>query len=104
MVYMSALIVLVALTVAGGQSSPDAISPSSWSPYLTSVPSVPLAEKVQSALREHLSILVEGDDAIYVNLYEFRSVTGTARDRILRLRDAYEALWDGMLHTAVGGA
>lgn len=59
-------------------------------------------KKMRSALREHLSILVEGDDAIYVNLYEFRSVTGTARDRILRLRDAYEALWDGMLHAAVG--
>ena len=37
-------------------------------------------KKMRSALREHLSILVEGDDAIYVNLYEFRSVTGTARD------------------------
>ncbi len=59
-------------------------------------------KKMRSALRAHLSLLVEGDDAIYVNLYEFRSVTGQARDRILRVRDAYEALWEGMLHAAVG--
>ncbi len=59
-------------------------------------------KKMQAALRAHLSLLVEGDDAIYVNLYEFRSVTGPARERILRSRDAYEALWEGMLHAAVG--
>ena len=59
-------------------------------------------KKMQAALRAHLSLLVEGDDSIYVNLYEFRSVTGPAREKILRSRDAYEALWEGMLHAAVG--
>lgn len=59
-------------------------------------------ECMRYALGAHLRLLVEGDDAIYVNLYEFRSVTGAARERIVRLRDAYEALWDGLLHRAAG--
>lgn len=59
-------------------------------------------EAVHRALATHMSLLVSGDDAIYVNLYEFRSLRGDDRARIVRLRDAYEALWDGLLHRAAG--
>lgn len=60
------------------------------------------ADALQRALATHMSLLVSGDDAIYVNLYEFRSLHGDDRARIVRLRDTYEALWDGLLHRAAG--
>lgn len=59
-------------------------------------------EALHRALAAHMSLLVSGDDAIYVNLYEFRSLHGNDRARIVRLRDTYEALWDGLLHRAAG--
>jgi len=59
-------------------------------------------DALRRALGTHLRLLVEGDDAIYVNLYELRSLRAEDRDRVVRLRDSYEALWDGMLHRAAG--
>lgn len=59
-------------------------------------------ESMRLALGAHLRLLVEDDDAIYVNLYEFRSIRGADRERVVRLRDAYEALWEGLLHRVVG--
>jgi AcrR family transcriptional regulator len=59
-------------------------------------------ERVRLALRAHLRLLLSGDDAIYVLLYDWRSITGEARAAIVRLRDRYEALWDGLLYEAAG--
>jgi AcrR family transcriptional regulator len=59
-------------------------------------------DRMRRGLAAHLRLLVESDDAIYVNLYELRSVRGEDRARIVALRDAYESLWDGLLHQAVG--
>ena len=43
-------------------------------------------------------MLLSGDDAVYVLLYEWRALSGFARDEMVRLRDRYEAFWDGMLY------
>jgi TetR/AcrR family transcriptional regulator, cholesterol catabolism regulator len=59
-------------------------------------------ERLRAALRAHLHLLVRHDEAIYVALYEGRSLAGPARDHMVRLRDRYDALWDGLLHTAAG--
>lgn len=59
-------------------------------------------ERLRLGLRAHMRILLSGDDAIYVLLYEWRSLTGGRREAIVRLRDRYEAFWDGLLHHAAG--
>lgn len=59
-------------------------------------------ERVRLGLRAHLQLLLSGDDGIYVLLFEWRSLTGQARHEIVRLRDRYEAFWDGMLYEAAG--
>jgi AcrR family transcriptional regulator len=59
-------------------------------------------ERMRLALRAHLRLLVRDDVAIYVTLYEGRSLSGDARAHMVRLRDRYDALWDGILHAAAG--
>jgi len=59
-------------------------------------------ERMRAALRAHLQLLVRDDEAIYVLLYEGRSLSGPAREHMVRLRDRYDALWDGLLHAAAG--
>lgn len=59
-------------------------------------------DRVRAALRAHLHLLVRDDEAIYVLLYEGRSLSGPAREHMVRLRDRYDALWDGLLHAAAG--
>lgn len=59
-------------------------------------------ERVRLGLRAHLELLLSGDDGVYVLLFEWRSLVGRARDDIVRLRDRYEAFWEGMLYEAAG--
>jgi len=59
-------------------------------------------DRLRAALRAHVRLLVQEDDAIYVLLYEGRSVSGRAREHMVRLRDRYDALWEGVLHEAAG--
>jgi AcrR family transcriptional regulator len=59
-------------------------------------------ERMRLALRAHLRLLVRDDVAIYVLLYEGRSLEGESRAHMVRLRDRYDALWDGILHAAAG--
>ena len=59
-------------------------------------------DRLRAALRAHLSLLVHEDVSIYVLLYEGRSLSGHSRAQMVRRRDRYDALWDGMLHGAAG--
>ncbi|HXU09465.1 MAG TPA: TetR/AcrR family transcriptional regulator [Blastocatellia bacterium] len=59
-------------------------------------------ERVRLALRAHLRLLIHEDDTIYVLLYEWRALSGEARETMVRLRDRYDALWDGLLYEAAG--
>ena len=58
--------------------------------------------RLRAALRAHLRLLVEGDDAVYVILYEWRSLPPEQHRQVVRLRDDYEALWSGLLLAAEG--
>lgn len=60
------------------------------------------SERIRLGLRAHLRLLLAGDDSIHVLLYEWRSLTGDSREEMVRLRDRYEAFWDGMLYEAAG--
>jgi AcrR family transcriptional regulator len=59
-------------------------------------------ERLRLALTAHLDLLVRADESTYVLLYEWRALIGSARTRMARLRDAYDALWDGLLFQAAG--
>ena len=59
-------------------------------------------ERLRLAIRGHLGVLIGNDDATYVLLYEGRGLQGEARAAMVRLRDRYDALWDGLLYRAVG--
>lgn len=60
------------------------------------------AERLRLAISSHLKLLLSGDDAIYVLLYEWRSLGEAAREIVERLRNRYEAFWDGLLYEAAG--
>jgi AcrR family transcriptional regulator len=57
-------------------------------------------ERVRRALRAHMRALLAGGDAAPVLLSEWRALRGPARRAMVRLRDEYEALWDGLLREA----
>ncbi len=59
-------------------------------------------ERLRAAIRAHTELLIGGDDATYVLLYEGRNLEGESRAAMTRLRDRYDALWDGLLYQAVG--
>lgn len=59
-------------------------------------------ERLRAGLKAHLNVLLAGDDDVYVLLYDWRVLRGKARDDLIRLRDRYEAFWDGMLYEAAG--
>ena len=59
-------------------------------------------ERIRLSMRAHLRLLIHEDDTIYVLLYEWRALTGEARETMVRLRDRYDALWDGLFYEAAG--
>ncbi len=59
-------------------------------------------ERLRLGMVAHLEVLLSGDDAVYVLLYDWRVLAGDARESVVRLRDRYEALWTGILYEAVG--
>ncbi|MCB0919324.1 MAG: TetR family transcriptional regulator [Actinobacteria bacterium] len=59
-------------------------------------------ERIHLALRAYLSGLLEGDDSVYVLLFEFPRMSEESRAELIRKRRAYESLWDGLLFAAVG--
>ncbi len=58
--------------------------------------------RLRAALRAHLRLVVGEDESIHALLYEGRSLSGPAREHMVRLRDRYDALWDGILHASAG--
>ncbi|HKP28204.1 MAG TPA: hypothetical protein VJU15_02335, partial [Gemmatimonadales bacterium] len=47
-------------------------------------------------------MLVGDKHGTYVLLYEGRGLEGDARAAMVRLRDRYDAMWDGLLYQALG--
>lgn len=58
-------------------------------------------EALRHALRAHVIRLVGNDHGTYVLLYETRQLEGSARERMTRLRDRYDALWTGLIRRAI---
>jgi TetR/AcrR family transcriptional regulator, cholesterol catabolism regulator len=58
-------------------------------------------ERLRLALRARLRYLLSRP-ASQVVLFEWRSLEGTAREEMIRLRDRYEAFWSGLLYAAAG--
>jgi TetR/AcrR family transcriptional regulator, cholesterol catabolism regulator len=58
-------------------------------------------ERLRLGLREHLKLLLSGEDTVYVLLFEWRSLEGAARAAMVRERDRYEGFWDGLLGEAL---
>jgi len=56
-------------------------------------------EKLRAAMRAHVNILMSGNDMVYVLLFEWRSLHGTAHTQIMAERDRYEHYWQTILDT-----
>lgn len=59
-------------------------------------------QRVRLALRAHLELLCEKDDALYVLLFDWRSLPAGAREGLERARQRYERFWEGLLREAHG--
>ena len=58
-------------------------------------------ERLRLGITAHLELLVTGGDAVHVLLDEWRALKGPALAKMVRLRDRYEAFWDGLLQDAL---
>ncbi len=61
-------------------------------------------ERLRLAIREHVRILLSGDDSVYVLLYDWRSLSPEAERAILRHRQRYEQFSDELLNAAASAA
>ena len=57
----------------------------------------PPGERLKIAIAEHIRLMLSNDQAIYVLLYEWKSLPRTRRGQIIPLRDQYEQLWEKIL-------
>jgi hypothetical protein len=58
--------------------------------------------RVRAAMTAYLETLWSGDDALYVLLYDWRSLTGGDRERAALLHERLFALFDGLFYEAAG--
>lgn len=56
-------------------------------------------EQLRKGVNAHLELLVGGSDIVYVLLFEWRSLHGSARQEMISLRDSYELIWAAMLES-----
>lgn len=54
-------------------------------------------ERLRLGLRAHLELLCNGDDSLYVLLFDWRSLTSGALQGVIRERERLEAFWEGLL-------
>lgn len=57
-------------------------------------------ERLRLGLRAHLELLCNGDDSLYVLLFDWRSLTSGALKGVLRERERLESFWTGLLYEA----
>jgi AcrR family transcriptional regulator len=56
-------------------------------------------QKLRSAMLAHIRVLLSGNDMFYVLLFEWRSLSGEAREAMIAERDRYERYWAILLDT-----
>lgn len=54
-------------------------------------------ERLRLGLRAHLELLCNGDDSLYVLLFDWRSLTSGTLKGVIRERARLEAYWEGLL-------
>ena len=54
-------------------------------------------ERLRLGLRAHLELLCNGDDSLYVLLFDWRSLTSRAARGVEREKQRLETFWDGLL-------
>jgi AcrR family transcriptional regulator len=54
-------------------------------------------ERLRLGLRAHLELLCNGDDSLYVLLFDWRSLSADVRDDVERERQHLERFWDRLL-------
>ena len=54
-------------------------------------------ERLRLGLRAHLELLCNGDDSLYVLLFDWRSLTSGALEGVIRERERLESFWEGLL-------
>ena len=59
-------------------------------------------ERLRLAARAHLRVLLSGEPAVHVLLFDWARLSDTTREAIIRLRSRYESIWDGMVYEAAG--
>lgn len=59
------------------------------------------AERLAMLIGSHVAFHTKNPRAARVTDHEFRALTGAAKQRILKLRDAYEDLWDETIQAGV---
>jgi AcrR family transcriptional regulator len=57
-------------------------------------------EKLRAGIGKYLELLLEGDDALFVMLFDWRSLPIGAKRGLDRARHRYELYWDGVLAEA----
>ncbi|HNP63826.1 MAG TPA: TetR/AcrR family transcriptional regulator [Woeseiaceae bacterium] len=57
-------------------------------------------ERLRLAMRAHLRVLLGGDDAVYVLLFDWRRLPAATRQQLSSERHRYESIWDGLIYAA----
>lgn len=57
-------------------------------------------ERLRRAMRAHLRVLLDGGDAAYVLLFDWRRLSDDTRASLSRERHRYESIWDGLIYAA----
>lgn len=57
-------------------------------------------DRLRLAMRAHLRVLLEGSDAAYVLLFDWRRLSDDTRAALSRERHRYESIWDGLIYAA----
>ena len=59
-------------------------------------------ERLRLAMRTHLRVLLAGDDAVYVLVFDWPRLPEETRTKLAHARHRYDALWDGLCFAAAG--
>ena len=59
-------------------------------------------ERLRLAARAHLRVLLSGEPAVRVLLFDWERLSDETRETILKLRKRYESIWDGLVYESAG--
>lgn len=85
---------LLEIMVRAGRQFTAAVEPIAASPG-------PASERLRQALRAHLRVVADSIDEATVFLHEWKVLSPDRKERVTALRNAYEALWEQILHDGV---